>query len=108
MLGFDDFDVARLTQEILNSQPVRDFVNSISFYDAKRTINKDMLMRINLMPALNLLDGHTLGLTKEGLEKASRYIIQHSNAVTAQQSIDFEAVRADYPLSGMASVTFQR
>ena len=54
-------------------------------------------MRINLLPALNLLDGLTLGLTKEGLEKASKYIIQHSNAVTAQQSIDFEAVRAEYP-----------
>lgn len=97
MLGFDDYDVARLVQGILNSQQVQDFVNSICFYDAKRAINKDILMRINFLPALNLLDGSNLGLTKEGMEKASRYIVQHSNAVTAQQSIDFMAVRAEYP-----------
>ena len=97
MLGFDDYNVARLTQRILNSQQVQDFVNSICFYDTKRVINKDMLMRINLLPVLNLLDEFTFGLTKEELEKASRYIIQHSNAVTAQQSIDFEAVHAEYP-----------
>ena len=97
MLGFDDFDVARLILQILNSQAVQDFVNSICFYDAKRAINKDMLMRINLMPALKILDPKTIGLTKEEYEKATKYIVQHSNAVTAQQSIDFEAVRAEYP-----------
>ena len=97
MLGFDDYDVARLILQILNSQPVQDFINSICFYDAKRAINKDMLMRINLLPALKLLDPKTIGLTKEEYEKATKYIVQHSNAVTAQQSIDFEAVRAEYP-----------
>lgn len=97
MLGFDDYDVARLILHILNSQPVQDFINSICFYDAKRAINKDMLMRINLLPALKLLDPKTIGLTKEEYEKATKYIVQHSNAVTAQQSIDFEAVRAEYP-----------
>ena len=30
-------------------------------------------------------------------ERAAKYIIQHSNAVMAQQCIDFEAVRAEYP-----------
>lgn len=93
MLGFDDYDVALLTLRILNSQSVQDFVNSICFYDAKRAINKDMLMRINLLPALNLLDNHSLGLKREEYARAAKYITQHSNAVTAQQSIDFEAVR---------------
>lgn len=97
MLGFDDYDVAWLTLRILNSQPVQDFVNSICFYDAKRAINKDLLMRINLLPAINLLDSQTLELTKDGYERAAKYIIQHSNAVMAQQCIDFEAVRAEYP-----------
>ena len=97
MLGFDDYDVAQLILHILNSQPVQDFINSICFYDAKRAINKDMLMRINLLPALKILDPKTIELTKEEYEKATKYIVQHSNAVTAQQSIDFEAVRAEYP-----------
>ncbi len=97
MLGFDDYDVARLILQILNSQPVQAFINSICFYDAKRAINKDMLMRINLLPALKILDRETTGLKKEEYEKATKYIVQHSNAVTAQLSIDFEAVRAEYP-----------
>lgn len=92
MLGFDDYDVAWLTLRILNSQPVQDFINSICFYDAKRAINKDLLMRINLLPAINLLDSQTLELTNDVYERASKYIIQHSNAVMAQQYIDFESV----------------
>ncbi len=97
MLGFDDYNVARLILQILNSQSVQDFVNSICFYDAKRAINKDMLMRINLLPALKISDPKTIGLSNEEYEKATKFIVQHSNAVTAQQSIDFEAVRAEYP-----------
>ncbi|MBO6295900.1 MAG: SAM-dependent methyltransferase [Prevotella sp.] len=88
MLGFDDYDVAWLTLRILNSMPVQDFVNSICFYDAKRAINKDLLMRINFLPAINLLDSNTLDLTKDGYERATKNIIQHSNAVMAQQYID--------------------
>ena len=97
MLGFEDYNVARLILQILNSQPVQNFVNSICFYDAKRAINKEMLMRINLLPALKILDSKTIGISNEEYEKATKYIVQQCNAVTAQQSIDFEAVRAEYP-----------
>lgn len=97
MLGFDDHNIARFTLGLLNSQYVQNFVNSICFYDAKRTVNKEILMRINLLSALKFLDGNSFGLTKEELEKASKYVIQHSNVVMAQQSIDFEIVRAEYP-----------
>lgn len=97
MLGFDDYNIARFVLEILNSQSVQDFVSSICFYDSKRTINKDILMRINLLSALTHLDGMSFGLTQEELEQTSKYIIKQSNVVTAQQSIDFEAVRAEYP-----------
>ncbi len=97
MLGFDRYNVARLTLEILNSQPVQDFVHSVCFYDAKRAINKDMLMRVSLLPALSLMDGQAFGLEKEQYADAENTITQHSNAVTAQQSIDFEAILAEYP-----------
>lgn len=94
MLGFDSYDVARLTCGILNSQPVQDFVNSICFYEAKRAINKDMLMRINLLPALYSLDAPTIGITKEELDKASEYIIQRCKVATSQQCINFETVHS--------------
>lgn len=96
ILGFDNFQIARLTQEILNSQPVQNFVKSVCFYDAKRVINKDMLMRINLLPALHLLYNQSIEFTKEEYDEATQYIIRHSNMVTAQQSIDFEAVHTEY------------
>lgn len=85
MLGFDDYNVARLTLEILNSQSVQDFINSVCFYDAKRAINKDLLMRINLLSTLNNIDYKKLSFTKEEYEKASNYIIQHSKANNAEK-----------------------
>lgn len=94
MLGFDDYDVARLTLSILNSQPVQDFVNSICFYDAKRAINKDLLMRINLLPAISLYESQSWDMTKEVYDRAAKYIISHSKAVMAQQCFDFETVNA--------------
>ena len=97
LLGFDNFSVARLMLGLLNSTYVQDFINSICFYDAKRAINKDMLMRINLMPTIHLLDGNTMGLAKEEFQEAEKYIIQHNNAVTSQQSIDFGDIRDDHP-----------
>jgi hypothetical protein len=92
MLGFDSHEVAVLTLGLLNSQVVQDFVNSVCFYDAKRAINKDLLMRINLIAALRLTKGETFGLTKEEYDAASSYIIRQGRALTAQQSIDFDAV----------------
>ena len=52
---------------------------------------------MNILSAFNLLKGHNFGLSQKEFVEASRYIIQHGNAVTSQQSIDFEAVRLKYP-----------
>ena len=92
LLGFDDYDVAWFTLRILNSQPIQDFINSICFYDSKRAINKDLLMRINFFPAINLWNSQNLKLTREGFIRATKYIIQHSNTVMAQQCIAFETI----------------
>lgn len=96
-LGFDDYNVAWLTLRLLNSQQIQDFINSICFYDAKRTINKDLLMRVNLLPAINLLDKQSLGLTKDEYERAAQFIIQHGKAVMAQQYIHFENIPTEGP-----------
>lgn len=47
-IGFSSLQEAQSVWQILNNGEVRDFVKSISFSDAKRTITKDVLMRINL------------------------------------------------------------
>ena len=55
MLGFDSFADAEMAQKILNSSPVQLFINSLLFVDAKRVINKELLMRIDLMKALEFI-----------------------------------------------------
>ena len=52
MLGFDTLDDAVTTLQLLNSKPVQSFIESLIFADAKRVISKDLLMRIDLMKAL--------------------------------------------------------
>jgi hypothetical protein len=56
MLGFDDYKYATITLYILNSKVVQDFLKTIYFPDAKRIINRDLLMRIDLLKAVNLVD----------------------------------------------------
>lgn len=51
LLGFEKQSYAIITQKILNSIEVQGFIKSISFPDAKRMINKDLLMRIDLYKA---------------------------------------------------------
>lgn len=97
MLGFDDYNVAWLTLRLLNSQQIQDFINSICFYDAKRAINKDLLMRINLLPAIKLLDNSSLDMTKDEYERAASFIVQHGKAVMAPQCINFEYSATEDP-----------
>lgn len=52
MLGFDALDDAMTTLRLLNSKPAQSFMKSLIFEDAKRVINKDLLMRIDLMKVL--------------------------------------------------------
>lgn len=54
-IGFDTLAAARIAQAILNSDIVQDFIKTIIFPDAKRPITKDILMRIDLEKAYNIL-----------------------------------------------------
>ena len=51
MLGFDNPRGALITQSVLKSIPVQTFIKSLLFVDAKRVINKELLMRIDLARA---------------------------------------------------------
>ncbi len=52
-IGFNQLEFAVYTLLLLNSSKVRMFLKSVSFADAKRMINKEVLMRIDLLKCLN-------------------------------------------------------
>lgn len=49
LLSFDNYEDAKTTLQILNDHDVLNFINSLASPDAKRIINKDILMRIDLL-----------------------------------------------------------
>lgn len=54
-IGFDTLEKAQIVQKILNSLMVQNFLKSIIFPDAKRPITKDILMRIDVQKAYDLV-----------------------------------------------------
>lgn len=48
LLGFDNLEFAAYTSILLNSDITKEFLQAITFADAKRTFTKDILMRIDL------------------------------------------------------------
>ena len=65
LLGFEDKFLAVTTLKILNSKLVQEFIRSVFFEDSKRPISKELLMRIDLIKALNLLGNKRLGLSED-------------------------------------------
>ena len=56
MLGFNTLNEAVLTLDLLNNDFVQAFISSTIFEDAKRVINKELLMRIDLIKVLDHLN----------------------------------------------------
>jgi hypothetical protein len=56
LLGFDNRNDAVFTFLMLNSDASQGFLNSIIFWDSKRAITKDVLMRINLIELVHQTD----------------------------------------------------
>lgn len=59
-IGFDSLASAQIAAAILNSALVQDFLKSIIFIDSKRAINKDILMRIDLVKVFEMTDFKTV------------------------------------------------
>lgn len=55
-IGFDSLEQAKIAQKILNSEVVQNFLKAIIFPDAKRPITKEVLMRIDMEKAYQLID----------------------------------------------------
>ncbi len=58
-IGFEELKMAQIAHYIVNSELVQQFLKSIIFSDAKRSINKDILMRIDFLKAFSHLDFKT-------------------------------------------------
>lgn len=86
MLGFDNYDEALFTQRLLNSAPVQAFIRSLLFDDAKRVINKDLLMRVDLLKAASIINPEDLGVSGDAME---RYISFLKTKVKPKQSMLF-------------------
>lgn len=56
LIGFDKIEFAVYTLILLNSDTTVQFLQSVTFADAKRTFTKDVLMRINLLELANTID----------------------------------------------------
>lgn len=67
MLGFDKLEFAVYSFILLNSKTTTQFLQSITFADAKRTFTKDILMRIDLLELAQSID-------KSELQKELNYI----------------------------------
>lgn len=49
LLGFDSLEFAAYTLVLLNCDKAKEFLQAITFSDAKRTFTKDIFMRIDLL-----------------------------------------------------------
>ena len=59
LIGFDNKEEAQMTLYLLNHTITKAFIETIMFSDAKRVINKDLLMRIDIAEVSETLaDGH--------------------------------------------------
>lgn len=54
-LSFDNYETAACVLKVLRSEIVQKFIQSLVFLDAKRSINKDLLMRIDIRKATDIL-----------------------------------------------------
>lgn len=74
LLGFDNKEYAQWTLDLLNSPLVQDFLKSIAFEDSKRPVNKDLLMRIDLVKTLDVLGKEYLSISKEQFYNYRKYL----------------------------------
>lgn len=72
MLGFDKLEFAVYSLILLNSETTMQFLQSITFTDAKRTFTKDVLMRIDLLELAQTID-------KPALQKELNHINETYN-----------------------------
>ncbi len=69
LIGFDKIEFAVYALILLNSETTVQFLQSITFIDAKRTFTKDILMRIDLLELANTIDKNYLDTEIQRINK---------------------------------------
>jgi len=69
LIGFNTEQEAKITLELLNQQDVQGLLRSLMFSDAKRVVNKDILMRINLRAIADSCSPDALDITQSILNE---------------------------------------
>lgn len=86
LMGFDNIDDAKCFLKILNSETVQNFLKSIVFFDAKRSINKELLMRIDLLTSIENLANENY-ISESEYNRAKQYILMHGRKRLTQLNL---------------------
>ena len=73
LIGFDKIEFAVYTLILLNSETTFQFLQSVTFSDAKRRFTKDVLMRIDLLELAKQIDKTDLQTELETLNKKYKF-----------------------------------
>jgi hypothetical protein len=80
-IGFQTFAEAAIIWAVLNSEICQTFLQSIVFWDAKRPMTKDLLMRIDLKKLISTIDFETIEKAINQLQIVDYQQITESNWV---------------------------
>jgi len=73
LIGFDKIEFAVYALILLNSNTTVQFLQSVTFSDAKRTFTKDVLMRIDLLELAKQIDKTDLQTELETLNEKYKF-----------------------------------
>jgi len=73
LIGFDKIEFAVYALILLNSNTTAQFLQSVTFPDAKRTFTKDVLMRINLLELAKQIDKIDLQIELDTLNEKYKF-----------------------------------
>lgn len=104
MLGFDNWAFAKITHHLLNSPVVMQFISALCFTDAKRVINCELLMRIDLSKVLEIIGDVTIeGVTASEID-AYRVFINGKELPGQNDLFEGQRLNAkDMPFQGQPS-----
>lgn len=79
-LGFDNLEYARLTLRMLQSDILKHFIQNICFMDAKRVVNRELLMRINLYQLSKTVDFSGIGISDARIHEYQNWLRYQTQA----------------------------
>lgn len=78
LLGFQEKEYAKLTLFILQSDILRRFIRNLCFMDAKRIVNRELLMRINLYKLSKAVDYSTINISQTKIREYQNWLYRQT------------------------------